>query len=115
MKSILKECKTANYLKNLKITEALAYEVWFNTYSHIIEKHYDNDNFIFIHYNQVYDGLILQKLSDKLNTTLSHDFVAKSLKRTKSNSTMPNKTRTIYRKLCELSNYQHNISKRFFL
>ena len=109
VKSILKECKTANYLRNVQINEALAYEVWFNMYSHILEKHYNNHNIIFIHYNQVYDGLILQKISDKLNTELSHDFVDKALKRTRSTSVMPKKIKAMYGKLCELSHYERQV------
>jgi hypothetical protein len=105
VKSILKECQIAFYLRNMSITEKSAYNVWFNMYSHILEKHYTKNDFIFCHYKQIYDGTIIEKISEKLNTKLTHSFVAKKLNRTRSNSAMPKHVVSLYMKLCELSDY----------
>nr|NIM15258.1 hypothetical protein [Candidatus Aminicenantes bacterium]NIM82018.1 hypothetical protein [Candidatus Aminicenantes bacterium]NIN21402.1 hypothetical protein [Candidatus Aminicenantes bacterium]NIN45229.1 hypothetical protein [Candidatus Aminicenantes bacterium]NIN88049.1 hypothetical protein [Candidatus Aminicenantes bacterium] len=86
VESILKECRSVDYLEYLKIDRKKAYEVWINMYSHILEKHlarFDQFDFIFLHYDQVFDGSVLDRLSEALGVSLSSDFVDKQLKRTR--------------------------------
>ncbi len=105
--SIIRECSTASYLRNFQINESDAYEVWNNIYSHIIDKHLaDSNNFIFCHYDQIYNGSSLPILSKTLNADLKHDFVSTKLKRSRSNSMAPERSRIIYNKLCELAYYR---------
>ena len=104
--SILKECTSEEYLKNLQINDQKASEVWINVYSHILEKHLnDTDNFVFVHYNQIYNGSALPKLSAVLGVELKHDFVDRKLKRSKCDTSASKKTEKIYNKLCELASY----------
>jgi len=107
MKSILKECASEEYLKNFKIDQKDAYDSWFNMYSHVIEKHLDDKGqFIFVHYDQIYSGSALPMLSNKLGVELKHDFVAKELKRTESDSSIPPKIIKVYNRLCRLAGYE---------
>jgi hypothetical protein len=106
--SILKECRSRKYLRNLYITRRKAYEVWMNVYSHILFKHAIGKNpgdFIFVHYNQVYDGSAIPSLSNFLGAKLEFDFVDKNLKRTIPGGPVPGKVRELYRRLCEAANY----------
>lgn len=104
VKSILKECSSARYLHNLRINESQAYEVWQNMYLHILTKHIEsNDAFVFIHYDQIYEGSVLLSLSNLLGVELKHNFVSKELRRTYSDSSIPEMPQKIYNKLCKFS------------
>ena len=106
VKSIIKECSTANYLRNFQINESNAYEVWDNIYSHIIDKHLIYyKQIIFCHYEQIYSGSALKILSKALNIDLKQNFVEMRLNRTRSNGTPPKRSQTLYSELCNLANY----------
>lgn len=107
--SILKECHIREYLKSLYINRAMAYNVWFNIYSHILFKHAKHfENFIFVHYDQVYKGTAIPMLSEKLDISLKQDFVDKDLKRTVPGGPIPGKVKDLYRRLCDAANYKED-------
>jgi hypothetical protein len=104
--SIMKECRTREYLRSLYINRRMAYRVWINIYSHILFKHaMDFKNFFFVHYNQVYDGSAIPLLSRLLSIELSANFVDQNLKRTVPGGSIPINVKNIYRLLCEKANY----------
>lgn len=104
--SILKERQTREYLGSLYINRRMAYNVWFNIYSHVLFKHAKHfDNVIFVHYDQVYNGTALPMLSEMLDVPLKKDFVDKGLKRTVPGGPVPGKVKELYRRLCEAANY----------
>ncbi len=106
VESILKECKSRDYLADLWIKRKSAYKVWTNIYSHILSNNGDAlDNFFFIHCRQIYGETAITALSGFLNIDLKKDFVDKNLNRTTSQHPMPKKVKVIYRRLCELANY----------
>lgn len=105
--SILKECKTRDYLSDLIINKKIAYRVWVNIYSHIITKNIDCfDHFFFIHYNQIYDGSALPSLARFLDADLKSDFVDRNLKRTTTDNLLPGNVKKLYKKLCKQANYR---------
>lgn len=104
--SILKECRSREYLHSLYINRRMAYSVWLNIYSHILYKHAANfKNIIFVHYDQVFNGTALPMLSEKLEVPLQKDFVDKGLKRTLPGGAVPGKVKNLYRRLCEAAHY----------
>jgi hypothetical protein len=112
VESMLTECRSVDYLKNLEIDGEKAYEVWINMYSHILEKHLNAFHhlvFIFVHYRQVYNGTALGRLSEALGVLLNNDFVDKKLKRTQPTpgEAIPQKARQIYSQLCHLAGYDN--------
>jgi hypothetical protein len=107
VESILKECRSADYLKDLFIKRKNAFAVWANLYAHVLLKNRDaSANLTYVHYNQVYDGSALHSLSLLLRTDLKRDFVDEDLKRTTSSSPMPQYVSRIYTKLCDLAGYK---------
>lgn len=107
--SILKECCSRKYLGTLAITEREAFEVWSNMYMHVLKNwEADNSNFIFVHYNQVFEGGALPKIGELLDAELKHDFVSKELKRSEGGCCIPDEVRNVYAKLCELSDYKEH-------
>jgi hypothetical protein len=105
VESIIKECKSRDYLSDLHINRRLAYRVWANIYSHILLKNKDIFNqFFFVHYNQIHNGTAISSLSDFLNVDLKVDFIDKNLKRTQLHSPIPQYVKEIYLRLCDLAN-----------
>lgn len=104
--SIIKECNSVDYLRNLKINERLAYESWLSLYSYILSN-YDvgNKKFLFIHYEQVLSGEALKVLSDALSCSITDDFVDKNLKRSSAKKSEIELVAPVYSRLCELANY----------
>ncbi len=104
--SILKECRSRDYLKSLYINRSMAYGVWFNMYSHILLKHAPMfKNLVFVHYNQIYSGTAVPMLSEMLNVSLQKDFVEEDLKRTAPSGWIPPKVKSLYRRLCVMAHY----------
>jgi len=109
VESILKECRSAEYLKSLFITRKNALAVWANMYAHILLKNREASKaFCFVHYDQVYDGSALARLSRILKTGLRKDFVDEGLRRTASDSPVPEYASHIYARLCDLAGYKGN-------
>ena len=108
VRSILKEHRQAEYLHDLKINETIAYEIYFNIYSHIIKNLGNNSNNItFIHYNQILNGTALSKLSELLNVKLTNSFADKNLQRSVKMGDVPDKVNSLYLQLCKLADYQN--------
>jgi hypothetical protein len=108
VESTMKECRSVPYLKNLRIDEEKAFEVWINMYSHVLEKHCNTyDNFFFVHYDQVYGGSAIERLSHLLGAPLTGFFVDKQLKRTRADMSadVPPEARRIYSELCRLAGH----------
>lgn len=109
VESILKECGSQEYLSSLHINRANAYRVWENMYSHILFNHtlWAKD-LLFVHYNQIFNGTAIPKLSDVLEADLKVDFVDASLKRTRPSGSIPEKAAQIYNALCQMAGYNAN-------
>ncbi len=107
VESILKECRSQDYLSSLYINHKQAYRVWTDIYSRILNMHAASySNILFVHYNQLYDGSALKELSEYLEANLKIDFVDKNLKRTISTNSIPSGPKNIYRQLCEKAQYK---------
>ncbi len=106
--SIIKECSSSEYLHNLKINYDIAMKTWSNMYKHILKNYEgDEDSFLFVHYDQVYSGVILSKLSKFLNIEIKNNFVDKSLKRSIGGGIVSSDARNIYNKLLLLAEYNN--------
>jgi len=107
VESILKECRTQDYLKDLRIGRRSAYRAWICLHTHLLNRDTGGwDNFFFVHYNQVYDGSAIGPLSRFLGVKLDAGFVDRALKRTVSGDNPPVQVMNIYRRLCGLAHYR---------
>jgi len=103
--SILKECQTAKYLKNFKITRDQALEVWKLMYSHILRIHKSEGEWLFLHYNQVLTGEGLDAIEAFLEAPVDRSFPDPRLRRSVSTDPVPEDILDIYAELCRLANY----------
>lgn len=106
VQSILKECSTAEYLKNkIDIDFSSALEVWNLMYEHIFHNMHYSDNWIFVHYEQILDKSIAPILESKLGIQVDLSAVDESYWRSRKTGEMDSRTTTNYEKLKNLSNY----------
>jgi hypothetical protein len=105
--SVLKDCKTADYLQKFQIDEHVVFELWYNNYQRVLgyADAHPLENIIFIHYEQLLDRIILPTLSDILEVSLDTGFIAKDLNRSKSAGAAPEKVREVYAELCKKSGH----------
>jgi len=106
--SILKECRDAAYLHNLSITFSQALQVWTLMYRHILEIHRHEGAWLFLHYNQVLSGKGLVRLDAFTDASLDRSFPEDPLRRSFSDSSVPEETWRVYQQLCELAEYENS-------
>jgi len=105
--SILKECKTAPYLRNrISINFRQAIEVWTLMYSHILEIHRHEGEWLFLHFNQVLNGEGIERLESFTEAPVDFSFPDPKLRRSSSNFSVPERTNEIYQLLCEAAEYK---------
>jgi hypothetical protein len=105
--SIIAECGRMRYLRDLTITRSIAYKIYVNMYRHILNySNKCNDDFMFIHYDQVTSGAALDELSNRLGVNLTSEFVEASLDRTPGSGTIPQSVTETYQMLCEKANFR---------
>ena len=107
VRSIIKEVGTRRYLRHLRMNETIAYQVYENVYSHVFQHHARRpEPFVFVHYDQIFDGSALRSLSQRLQVDLDADFVEPSLRRTRKEGEVPAAVRSVYQRLCDLAGYR---------
>lgn len=109
--SILKECVSVPHLKDpykgIKISRKHALGIWHLMYRYILEKYYEEENWLFLHYNQALTTEGLAKLSSFVDAPVDYDFPDSKIRRTFSKNTkIPKNILTTYKTLCQLANYK---------
>lgn len=103
--SILKECKREPYLRDLAMDFEKAFQVWELMYAHILQTHYpQRGDWLFVHYDQFFDGSAFDKLEEALGAAVDRDFVDPKLRRSTANR-VPQHILRLYHRLCALSEY----------
>lgn len=101
VRSILQECRTMRYLRDLRIDEGIAFEVYRSIYARLLgQRDRLRDRLIFVHYDQFFDGDALQRLSRQLEVDLTPAFVDPSLRRTRRHGVVPDAADRVYLELC---------------
>jgi hypothetical protein len=101
--SILKECRSAKYLRSFIMTEALAYTIWHCMYSHVVARHMHKGDWLFIHYDQLFLKKGVDKFSEFIGSPVDATFPSKKYKRPVVKAALPKSVRILYRKLCKLA------------
>ncbi len=105
--SIVKECRDRVYLHGLKISIEKAMEIWKNMYSRIYEKHSTKGDWLFIHYDQLFEEEGLRKLENFAGVEVDRLFPDKSLKRSVYDEPRTKEIDQIYRELCRRADYTY--------
>jgi hypothetical protein len=104
-RSILKECETP-YLHSLSIDFDGALEVWTLMYRHVLESHRHEGEWVFVHYDQVFDGSAAPALRKALDVEPDFDFPEQSLRRSSDDGDAGAEAMEVYRELCRLASYE---------
>jgi hypothetical protein len=105
--SILKECREADYLQGLPMDFAGASEVWTLMYRHILEVHRHTGEWLFLHYEQMFDDAFLGRLEAALRVEADRQFPDPTLKRSEAEGDLATEAQEIYELLCELAHFRH--------
>ena len=103
--SILKQIQDAPYLNGLEMDYAMALDVWIKMYSHILETHRHEGEWLFLHYDQALTDTGLDELSEFTGASVNRDFPLKSLRRDYHEQPIPKDAAAIYAQLCELAGF----------
>ena len=110
--SILKECQTVPTLncqiRGITLSWQQTLRIWEMMYEHILKKHSQKGEWLFIHYNQVLTEEGLKKLSNFTGAFIDYSFPETNLRRSYSENPVSRKTKKIYQQLCELAGYEYS-------
>jgi hypothetical protein len=104
--SILKECRSADYLAGLPMDFAGAVEVWTLMYRHILKVHRHAGDWLFFHYDQLLEDGPLAKLDGALGVLADRQFPDPRLKRSAAEGEVGGPALEVYSQLCELAGYR---------
>ncbi|MDD5193687.1 MAG: sulfotransferase [Candidatus Nanoarchaeia archaeon] len=103
--SMIKQRREYLLMKEISLDFSTAVEIWTLMYQHVLEKHSPFDNWLFIHYNQLFTEKGLDRVDKFLGIKVDRTFIDEKLKRTKSSRFIPEETVEVYKKLCYLAGY----------
>jgi hypothetical protein len=104
-RSIVKECQTADYLAGLPMDLGQALEVWTLMYRHVLEVHRHSGEWVFLHYDQLFQDSGLDRVQAALGMPVDRRFPDPGLKRSSAEGPLPSDTLRVYRDLCQLAGY----------
>ncbi len=84
VESILTECRSVNYLRNLSISVKQAAEVWSYNYRNILQNHAGIGRWFFVAYDQIFEPGCLARLAAFTGAELDREFPTKALRRSKA-------------------------------
>ena len=102
-RSMLQESQAVPKLARLKLTFADCLEVWRLMYTHILDIHSQEGDWLFLHYDQVLEGSGLDRLATFLEVTPDRSFPERALRRTQPAEEMLDNVRIVYERLCQQS------------
>lgn len=106
--SILRQRKRVPHLRSFSINSKQAFQVWELMYSHILRIHYpEGGSWVFLHYDQFFDGSAFEKLEDKLETEVDRNFADPRLNRSKKLKKVNDRILFLYGELCTLANFEN--------
>jgi hypothetical protein len=104
--SILKECREADYLQGLPMDFAGAVAVWTLMYRHILEVHCQTGEWLFFHYEQLFDDAALRRVEAALRVEADHQFPDPTLKRSPATGEVAADVWEVYEQLCDKAGYR---------
>jgi hypothetical protein len=105
--SMIKQKKIVPHLSDFSLGVGKAFKVWELMYSHILDKHsLSGGEWLFLHYQQFFDGSAYLKLNQILEAPVDKDFADPSLNRSQPTWTVSRRSIRIYKRLCDLAGYR---------
>lgn len=104
--SIVRECSSAGYMKNLAVDTRWGLKVWEAMYRCILDVHYaQGGDWLFVHYDQLLDHSADAELERRLGVRIDRGFAAAELNRSRAGAAVPRRMARLYERLCKLARY----------
>jgi len=101
--SIVKECRGADYLQGLPMDFAAALDGWTLMYRHILDVHRREGDWLFFHYDQLFEDAALARVERALGVPVDRTFPDAQLKRSPVDGSVSEASQTTYGELCDLA------------
>lgn len=101
--SMITDSRERTYLRGLRLTKRRAVRVWTSMYQHVLERHSQQGQWLFVHYDQILDGTAISQIESAVETEIDTSFVDVNLKRSHDAGGLPRCTSEIYQRLCTLA------------
>ncbi|GIK72620.1 MAG: hypothetical protein BroJett021_16080 [Chloroflexota bacterium] len=98
--SILRECQEEPGLRSLAMDFNRALRVWTLMYRHILERHCQAGEWLFVHYEQILAGDGVERLAAFLDADLDLSLINPAMRRSQPEGVVPDQTQQLYRSLC---------------
>lgn len=103
--SVLKECATAEYLTDLEMDFSRAIDIWFHVYRYILRRLAKVGDWMFLHYDQLFDRTAVRKVESFLDAKLVAALADRRLRRSENIGHVSAEVQRTYDQLCELADY----------
>ena len=106
--SVLKDCKSADYLATFHVDRNLVFELWYNSYQRVLQYATNNRNrkLIFVHYGQLLNMEAFPAISEKLEAELDPGFISVELNRSRADADTPRYAQELYERLCVMADFK---------
>lgn len=104
--SILNLLAERQDLNDVRMNFSSGVRLWTLMYEHLFKAHDPAGRWLFVHYDQMLNGVGVQRLESALGTRLDHGFADPRYKRSPASGVVPEEARGVYARLCELASYE---------
>jgi hypothetical protein len=105
VESIVRESQRRRYLRGISVDHRAALDVWQSMYRRILERHSHSGRWIFVHADQVLDGVVIERLEDETGARLDRSFADRELQHARGQVDLPvevtERVHGIYHELCK--------------
>lgn len=105
--SVVKECRSADYLSNLDFSEERAIALWSASYARLLALSRRGGEWLFVHFDQILSGCALDVLEEFAGGRIARDFPERDLKRSRAGSPVSPEAAELYRELCARAGAAH--------
>lgn len=104
--SILRECAGRSYLSTLEMNPERAFSIWHAMYTHVLRKHRLQGDWMFLHFDQMFDPDCQQALENFIGAPIDRRFPDGALRRSRGTYRLDAATKAVFLKLCRLAKYE---------
>jgi hypothetical protein len=103
--SMIADIRKETHFQFLHVSRRRALRTWTMMYEHVLAKHVNRGEWLFAHYDQIFDGSALARIEEFVGTRIDGSFVDRSLRRSEVSGSVPRRTADMYEQLCALAGY----------
>ncbi|MFN0243019.1 MAG: glycosyltransferase [Planctomycetota bacterium] len=103
--SIVRECATQEYLKDVHMSYERALAVWTSMYTHVLQRHASIGDWRFVHYEQLFESETQAALAEWTGARLDTRFPDRRFDRTTSERPVTDDAAQLYRELCQRASF----------